>query len=307
VKLKRLPLPGARRSLAYVGIFGLVYVLGATSYALDLWPIPSLRTLKNATIAKTALFRHDSFGRLKAFPDKKEIWCPAQTPDTGLILAIGQSNAANHAEQRYTTKFPTKVYNHWEGKCYVAESPLLGASGEEGEFITQLADKLISNGTYKAVIIVTAAIGSTPVAEWQQGGRLNTMLLSTLHGLNAGFHVTEVVWHQGEADMQYGTSTAAYVASLTSLLASLKAAHVDAPAYVAIATKCPAGDWNPVNPISVAQRSVIDSGLARLGADTDALLSESDRRPDGCHLSASGQDRVSSAYAEAIASNHPPK
>jgi Carbohydrate esterase, sialic acid-specific acetylesterase len=117
-----------------------------------------------------------------------------------VLLIIGQSNSANHADKKFTTQFPQSVFNYFEGKCYIASSPLLGATGEGGEFITPLADKLISVGAYKSVVIVSSGIGGTPISRWQKDGDLNEMLLSTLKRANQKYKITHVIWHQGESD-----------------------------------------------------------------------------------------------------------
>lgn len=74
-------------------------------------------------------------GRLIAYPGKTEVKCPEPGPDTAIVLAIGQSNIANQAENRITSHYSSEVVNFFEGKCYRAESPLLGATAEEGEFL----------------------------------------------------------------------------------------------------------------------------------------------------------------------------
>lgn len=97
------------------------------------------------------------------------------------------------------TRYPDRVFNYFDGKCYVTASPLLGATSEGGEFLTLLADELIAAGTYRGVIIVAAAHDGSPVSRWRRNGDLNERLLSTLKALPPGYKVTEVVWHQGRA------------------------------------------------------------------------------------------------------------
>ena len=87
---------------------------------------------------------YDKFGRLVMHPNKVQVSCPPQTEDMAVLLAIGQSNSANYAEKKFTTEYPKQVFNYFEGKCYIASSPLLGANNEEGEFITVLADRILT-------------------------------------------------------------------------------------------------------------------------------------------------------------------
>jgi carbohydrate esterase-like sialic acid-specific acetylesterase len=238
-------------------------------------------------------------GRLVAYPGKTEVACPAPGPDTAIVLAIGQSNAANQAENRFTSHYRGDVVNFFEGKCYRAESPLLGATAEEGEFLTPLGDKLVDDGAYKRVVIVTSAVGASEIARWRKGGALNNLMLHALTGLLPGYRVTQVIWVQGEADYAIGTQPADYTDAFHSLLDTLSEGGVTAPLFLAIATRC-VSSWKPDNPIAADQRALVDNRRVFLGADTDALVGDTDRRPDGCHFGAHGQLKAANAFATAI-------
>ncbi|MBI2767214.1 MAG: hypothetical protein HYX53_15060 [Chloroflexi bacterium] len=275
------------------GLIALAAV-GAYSYVHDLWPFDPPR---DAGTAAPGVGVYDADRRLVGYPGKAETPCPAQTARTAVILAIGQSNIANHAAVRVATRHPKAVLSYFDGKCYVAGSPMLGASGDGGEFLTLLADRLIDGDVYRNVIIVPSGIGGMPIALWQQNGHLNDMLLRALAGLPSGYKVTQVLWQQGESDFLLATPAADYVASFRSLVDVLARNGVDAPLYIAVSTKC--GPWTADNPIAVAQRSLVDNRHVFLGVDTDALLGAKDRFDD-CHLSESGQRKTAAAYAEAI-------
>jgi hypothetical protein len=293
-----LPRPKRGRfGFAQAGLWrfgGLVAIaaVGAYLYADDLW---SRSPPRDATVPGVAVY--DSHRRLVDYSGKTEAPCPPPTARTAIILAIGQSNIANHAEVRVATRHPKAALSYFDGKCHVAGSPMLGASGDGGEFLTLLADRLIDDDVYRSVVIVPAGIGGMPIALWQRNGQLNDMLLHTLKGLPPGYKVTQVLWHQGESDFLLTTPPADYVASFRSLVDVLAENGVDAPLYVAIATKC--GPWTADNPIAVAQRSLVDGRRVFLGVDTDAVLGPKDRYDD-CHLSESGQRKTAAAYAEAI-------
>lgn len=265
--------------------------------------------------AEESVYTFDNFGRLTscpakfegACPGKQEVACPAQTPQTGVILAIGQSNAANSAAQRMVTQYPDRVVNYFDGKCFVASSPLLGSGGPEGEFITPLADDLVANGTYKSVIILAAAIPQTDISRWKAGADLNGMMLQTITGLQGRYKITDIVWHQGEGDKFLGTSREVYVESFNSMLQSIRDAGVAAPIFIAVASFCgTSAAWMPDNPVTQAQKSLIDpKRKVYLGANTDLLLDIKDRRPqDNCHFSESGQRKTASAFAAAIKRVH---
>jgi hypothetical protein len=273
------------------GLMALVAVC-ACLYANDLW---SRSPPRDATVPGVAAF--DSHRRLVDYPGKTERPCPPPTARTAIVLAIGQSNIANHAEVKVATRHPKTVLSYFDGKCYVAGSPMLGASGDGGEFLTLLADRLIDDGVYRDVIIVPSAIGGMPIALWQRSGQLNDLLLLTLKGLPPGYKVTQILWQQGESDFLLATPPADYVASFRSLVDVLAENGVDAPLYISISTKC--GPWTANNPIAVAQRSLIDGRRVFLGIDSDAALGTKDRYDD-CHLSESGQRKTATAYADAI-------
>jgi hypothetical protein len=266
--------------------------VGTCLYAHDLWSGSPPRDAAAPGVAA-----YDGHRRLVAYPGKTETPCPPPTARTAVILAIGQSNIANHASIRVATRHPKTVLNYFDGKCYVAGSPLLGASSDGGEFLTLLADRLIDDAVYRSVIIVPAGIGGTPIVLWQRNGQLNDMLLRTVEGLPPGYKVTQVLWQQGESDFLLATPPADYVASFRSLVEVLAENGVDAPLYISISTKC--GPWTANNPIAVAQRSLIDGRRVFLGVDSDGLLGTKDRFDD-CHLSESGQRKTAAAYAEAI-------
>jgi hypothetical protein len=292
-----------RWGLALLGIvlaLAGAYLFGLYSYSRNVWPVPLVRS---------ALFGDDeaqrfrgSFGeagRLVAYPGKTELKCPTAGPATAVVLAIGQSNAANQAENRITSHYRGEVVNFFDGKCYRAESPLLGATAEEGEFLTPLGDRLVDDGAYKNVVIITSAVGASEIARWRKGGALNGLMLHVLTGLPPGYRVTQVLWVQGEADYAIGTAPEVYTEAFHSLLDTLSEGGVTAPVFLAIATRC-IRSWKADNPIAAALRALVDKRRVFLGADTDALVGDAERRPDGCHFGGRGQVTVADAFAAAI-------
>jgi hypothetical protein len=284
------------------------YLFGGFSYSRNLWPIELLRQIKDsgeayATIHLDPLAQVDSLKRLTFYPGKTKVECPIQAKDTGVLLILGQSNAANQAQKRFTTHYPKDVVNYFDGKCYVASSPLLGATGQGGEFVTPLADQLISQGTYKTVVIIAAAVGGSPISRWQRDGDLNESLIALIKGVRDKYQITDVIWHQGETDAAYPyyTSTKLYVSSFSSLSGTLSDLKVRAPIFVSIATRwCHAGpNWTEVNPVSIGQRMVVNNRSIFLGANTDQLVELNDRY-DTCHFSETGQMKAAKAFAESI-------
>ncbi len=297
---------GQNRVIVFIFSLLLFFILGAYLYGAyssprNLWPLETLHGLIKQVVPSVS-GKYDEFGRLTAFPSKNEVTCPTQANDTAVLLVIGQSNSANHAGKKFATRFPQNVFNYFEGRCYIAFSPLLGASGEGGEFITPLADKLISVGAYKTVVIVSSGISGTPISRWQKDGDLNEMLLSTLKDVNQKYKITQIIWHQGENDFINFTSAKNYIKSFNSLLESLAEIKVAVAVFVSVATKC-GSNWRENNPTAIGQKQLIDNKKIFLGVDTDTLLADVDRQSDKCHFSESGQVKTASAYAEAIFKN----
>jgi hypothetical protein len=203
-----------------------------------------------------------------------------------------------------TTKYPLSVVNYFEGRCYSAASPLLGAENEQGEFLTPLADALVSSGTFTQVVIVATAIGGSLVSHWASGGDLDGYLISRLADVRSRYRVTDVIWHQGEADFAADTSGDNYRSAFLSFANTLSSSGVTAPIFMSVASRCSSAskagvEWGPDNQIALAQKALVDGKSILFGVNTDALLTELDRR-DGCHMSESGQLKVAAALANAI-------
>ena len=280
------------------------YLFGIYSHSQNLWPVGLLLELKESTLPRLQ-GSYDEFGRLVDYPNKKQMPCPAQTADTAVLLVIGQSNSANHAEKKFTTQYPEKVVNYFNGKCYQAASPLLGATGEDGEFVTPLADKLIQLGRFQSVVIIASGIGGTPISRWQRDGDLNEMLLAVIRQVEKEYKITQVIWHQGEEDYIKKTSTKNYIKMFNSLLETLRQNDVNAPIYLSIATKCGGNSfWDGNNPTAIAQWQLIDNKNIFLGVNTDILVSDHDRRADGCHFAETGQLKTVDSIARAIIKIH---
>ncbi len=123
--------------------------------------------LSHLAIANGAVF--DRYGRLADFPGKATVACPAQDARTAVVLAIGQSNIANETEPPQDASVHPNVFNFYQGRCVGAASPLLGASGTGGEWLTLLGDALIRSGRYDRVVLIPAAVGGQRIARFADG------------------------------------------------------------------------------------------------------------------------------------------
>lgn len=281
------------------------YLVGAYSMARLAWPIQEIRALKHQLTGQASLTDgvpiFDKYGRLTSYPGKIEVECPKQTDKTLVLLVAGQSNTGNHAGQRYESNYGTRVINFWNGKCYKAESPLLGTTGNWGESWTLLANKLIAANMADQVVLIPAGIGGTPIIRWQNNGDLNKMLLDVVKNVQARYKVTQVLWHQGESDYGNKTTITEYAQRFESLVQSLRDKGVNAPVLPSVATKCGLDTaWSADNPVAAAQNALPNRDKRiYAGPNTDQLLDKLDRFDD-CHFSGSGQEKFANAWVAAI-------
>lgn len=245
---------------------------------------------------------YDKWGQYAKVINKQQVACPRQTSETAVIFAFGQSNIANYADHKFKTKYPSHVLNFFQGRCYTASSPLLGASGRLGEYLTPLGDYLIESKAFKDVILISSGIGNTSIVSWNEGGTANPTLIRSLSALNGMFNVNYVIWHQGERDFLDRTTSDSYKYQFKSLQALLVKRGVLAPIFIAISTKCGLPFfWESNNPISDAQQSLIDNISTYKGANTDINIDSSGRALiNPCHLSFNGQINTSKSFADAI-------
>ena len=291
---------GRHRLLRRAGLLCALAMLGVAAYGAGIyqgyrvtWPVPQIKALVEQRVRRNGP-QIDALGRLVAFPGKQAVPCPPQDAETAVLLLAGQSNAANFQGQRYQGE-GGHVINLFDGRCYLAASPLLGAGGRFGESWTLLGNRLVAAGLYRTVILIPVAIGGSAIRQWAAGGALNRMLLAVLRQVAPRYRITAILWQQGAADFALGTSGPRYAADLRSLLASLRAAGVTAPFYLCRASFQLGAAWSPDNPVALAQAALVDGRSIRAGPDTDRDITAFDRY-DGLHFSASGEEKFAAAW-----------
>lgn len=308
-KLSRLPITSG---LALFAIICFAYAFGGYSAKRDLLPYSLAHKAKTYFLPEasvTGRYTIDKSNRLVSDDQRAPVACPSQTDKSAVLLILGQSNAANHQGQRYRSAYGSQIVNFIDGRCYISASPLLGATGEMGEYWTQLGNLLVSSGHFSQVVLAPVTVSGAEVARFAPGGDLNQIALDAAKSLEqSGYHITHVLWHQGERDYVDRTPHRAYRERLRSLVSNLRTIGVTAPFYVSIASKC-LGLSNggtrvhhPDNNVVRAQRALHDPSLGITGGiDTDALMDELDR-VDGCHFSATGEQKAAEAWADLLIS-----
>jgi hypothetical protein len=245
----------------------------------------------------------------------------------GEIFVIGgQSNSANHGEEKQTPKSPLVVAwatNHWQP----AGDPEPGASGKGGSFMPAFGDAMAEK--YKVPIgLVAIGEGSTSVREWLprndamaappdtgrhtifagtnlwlSNGELFDRIIAAQHLLGTnGFRA--LLWHQGESDCQEPPdrqiTPEQYRQYLQRVIeASRASAGWRVPWFVAQASYHPGGTGSPE--LRAAQKSLVTDGLALVGPNTDELGPEF--RQDngkGIHFNARGEQRHGQLWAAMV-------
>ncbi|WET72175.1 sialate O-acetylesterase [Rhizobium croatiense] len=297
------------RNTIAVGLAALIamYFLGGMSARHEIYPWPQLSALRTMVggekAAPPSRYTFDDKERLIGDETKTLVTCPTQTERTAVLLLLGQSNAANDGGQRHRSNYGDRVVNAFDKRCFIAASPLLGATDTKGEYWTLLGNHLIASGQNDKVILAPLAYSGSEVARWAAGGDLNPVLVDTMKQLqDSGYRITSVLWVQGEADLVLGTTAEAYEKHFLSMVDTLRQHGVEAPVYISIASKClePSNggfkEHIPDNAIVRAQLALSKSGHGiREGVNTDALL-DGDDRYDDCHIGGSGAEKLSEAW-----------
>jgi hypothetical protein len=220
-----------------------------------------------------------------------------------VILTLGQSNAANHGQGLYVPKHRVDNFNLYDGKCYKAVEPLLGPSGQGGNFATRLADMLIERRLADRVVLAPIAMGGTTVEQWAHEGLFNRRIAASTRRLyDAGLSPDFILWHQGEGNASAYTGDFGgrqYRKNLLEVVASFRAYSVNAPFFVALATQCGAVAHPNAPNLRDGQRT---AAIGQLGIfvwpDTDLIGAE--HRYDDCHMSESGLTMHAAAWADIL-------
>jgi len=280
-------------ALLFITAATLSYFYGLISHKHRLPPFPQLLYLKDRLMPETIGFS-DTGGR-------KKVPCgDVRGGRTMVALAFGQSNSGNHGETLYAPK--KAVFNFFNGRCYRAADPLLGATGDGGSVWTRLGDLLVGQGLYDRVVFISIGVGTTTIDQWATGGYLHRRILKAIEQSRAsGLEITHLFWVQGGSEPRTRGDRANrehYRKCFNDMIGSIRARGVKAPVYIGIATYT---DTGPIPDIADAQRELADQEKKiYVGADNDVLYEDPENRWEGVHLSHRGLQLCSQAWFEAI-------
>ncbi len=206
--------------------------------------------------------------------DPRETPCPRDLP---VLLVVGQSNAANYGDAPHTG---SAHINFYEGRCYPARDPLLGASGDRAAVWTRLG-----GGPY---LIAPVAKGGSLMWHWRPGGPLFPRLERTLGQLRAaGLDPDHVLVVQGESEGSSGHDPEGYERAAVRLLTYLRA--TGATIWFATTSRCRSA---PNASIRLAQERARRATGTLAGPDLDRIPD----RANICHFGPGGLHRIASEW-----------
>jgi hypothetical protein len=157
---------------------------------------------------------------------------------------------------------------------------------------------LVDEGLFSNVVLVSIGVGGTPVSRWKTDGDLFQRIVRVKRELDRQhMRFTHLFWHQGESDGEIGTSTVDYKAMFTDMLDGIRELGIDAPLYIAVATRCKGPIRMDVHRAQLELVQERDDVL--MGADTDTL-SDMDDRYDFCHFTDAGLAKHASLWLQAV-------
>lgn len=175
---------------------------------------------------------------------------------TWVLLVLGQSQAANHAQKMYQKIHP-QIWNFYlagtmridtlnqietahvsNPKMVMAQDPLKGASGNFGSVWIPLAQRAIDSlDIISRAILVPLAQGGTLARDWLPGEALFENTRRSIAELQSkNIQIDQVIWHQGESDFVAKTDLDIYYQQVRSIMVELNLQLPEVPIYLAIST-----------------------------------------------------------------------
>lgn len=220
--------------------------------------------------------------------------------ETVVLVTGGQSNASNVVPVLHEVEGDVSVW--FDGRCFPASDPVLGATSDRGSLWSVLGDRLAGD-LGRPVLLIAGAIGGTQFADWtdSRSGYYDALMQRVAHAREAGFQPDMILWHQGETDAAAERDMAALKADVTELTRRLLSDIPEAPLYLFQASRCMGS--NRVNgvPAVVEVLQAVAAGNPRIvtGMNTDVL--GRDYRWDQCHFNSMARDEIVARIAPDLA------
>jgi Carbohydrate esterase, sialic acid-specific acetylesterase len=217
-----------------------------------------------------------------------------------VILALGQSNAANHGARAADTDVPIALIA--DGKCIMAVDPLPGGTGVGGSIWYRLPRHLsqLIQPRHRPVVISVLGVDATAIDEWtNEASPIRAQLIRQLQSMRSVELAPQLVlWQQGESDAKNGTTESAYADELDKLAGILDQAGVNAPIVAALSTVCRSDPNDAIR--HAIETKAASNPRFKLGPDTDYDI-HAGLRSNKCHFSTEGLDRAAQLWAATIA------
>ena len=141
--------------------------------------------------------------------------CPANPI---VIVAFGQSLAANSGEHIYEPGPEKNLYVYYNGRCFDLADPILGATGKGGSIWSPVASRVASL-IHMPIVIISGGVDGSTIAQWTaKHSPLSTPLRARIiDATRSGLRPNIFIWIQGEADAESKTSVDAYRVGLERL------------------------------------------------------------------------------------------
>lgn len=208
------------------------------------------------------------------------------------ILAIGQSNLANHCGTPGASDFGEVVH---AGATHPVRDPIPGGTGDLGSVWPRVCDELVRRAWPGTLRLTLAARGGTSVNEWAPGGPCYDALTERVAQGDAE-GVTHVVWQQGEKDTLLETTEADYTADFLRLYDGVTSVVGKVP-WIICRTSYRFGVTSDA--VVTAQAKLASSvELGIPGPDLDSLGAEF--RRDDTHFNDEGLTRFAALLAAVI-------
>lgn len=223
--------------------------------------------------------------------ERTEVSCP--NPEEALvIIGFGQSNSANTVD--YKSKIiPNNIFNFYNGKCYIAKDPLLGAQGDKGSIWIPLAKKL--EYLNKKIVLSTFGIGGTKVNHWLDKNNLFQFYKDNLNSLKKIYKNPDIlIWIQGESDIQ--TDINGFNSNLNTWINTLKKDLPSTIIYISGTSYCK-GASNHL--IVKSQKEISDKLDVNYIGSTDKFIGLK-YRYDNCHLNEKGMRKINQLILSSI-------
>lgn len=211
------------------------------------------------------------------------------------ILAIGQSNVANHCGSPSESAFGEVMY---EGQIHQMKDPIFGGTGDLGSVWPRLANRLHDENLCERLRLTMAAQGNASIEEWAPGGAAFEIAAARLDA-GDGDGVTHVIFQQGEKDTLLETAEQEYAERFLRLHEAISA-RIGVLPWIICQSSYRFGVTSAA--VIAAQKHLAHAiSAAVAGPYLDAL--GSDFRSDDTHFNDAGLDVFAESLSKILAQN----